>query len=144
MKISISMLTAGVLLLLVYSISRIEFVGYREVPSEITSSMLGGAVCRCGGASDPDCKTSELPSGNIGITTLEECNNIGKKIYPYDPGNKLHICQEGSGGGCINGAGSGGCNSKRVFTIWSTSTGNCRYGGGMVNGGLVFTHCRQL
>lgn len=79
MKISISMLTAGVLLLLVYSISRIEFVGYREVPSEITSSMLGGAVCRCGGASDPDCKTSELPSGNIGITTLEECNNIGKK-----------------------------------------------------------------
>lgn len=144
MKIAVSILGVGVLLLFMYSESGIELVEYREVPSEITSYMLGGAVCRCGGASDPDCVTSELPSGSIGVTTLKECNDKSKEIYPYDPGNKLHICQEGSGKGCTNGAGNGGCSSVRVFTIWSTTTGDCRYGGGMANGGLVSTHCRQL
>lgn len=144
MKIGIIILSAGALLLSVYSVLSIELVDYKEVSSQVASSMFGGAICRCGGASDPDCKTNELPSGNIGVTTLAECNKIGKEIHPYDPGNKLHICQEGSGGGCVNGAGNGGCNSKRVLTIWSTSTSNCRYGGGLINGGLVSTHCKQL
>lgn len=117
---------------------------FSETSAELSAMKIGGANCKCGGAADPDCKTNELPSGNIGTTTQDECNKIGKEIHPYDPKNKLKICQSGEGKGCSDGAGNGGCGSMRVFTIWSASTGNCRYGGGMVSGGLVSTNCKQL
>ena len=118
--------------------------GYEKLPDKISLGKIGGANCRCGGPADPACKTISLPSGEIGTMSLQECLNLGKELYPYDPNNRLHICQGGTGGGCANGAGNGGCGSKRVYTIWNASTGSCRYGGGMANGGIVATHCAQF
>ena len=144
MKSNKIILGMSALLVLSQSALNIASADYKEVPEKIASTMLGGAVCQCGGPNDPDCRTDALPEGEIGETTQEECFNIGKMIFPYDPGNKLHICQDGIGGGCANGQGNGGCNSRRVFTIWNTTSKICRYGGGYAVGGLVSTHCRQL